>query len=433
MTTAPGPDGLSHEGMAKLLAVTRLLATAFELETLLATVTDAATAVLHAERCSVWLYDAAADELALSAASDIRAVRIPARHGIVGACAQARAPVFVADCYADPRFDPDVDRRSGFRTRCMLSLPLIDAAGTLVGVMQVLNRRDGVFDASDLPLAEALAAQCALALSRAQAVEAMTERERLVHELDLARAVQCATLPRALPHIPGYGLHATFLPAEQTGGDTYDVTAVPQGLLLVLGDAAGHGLGAALSVTQMHAMLKMAWRLGADLETAFREVNDLLSDTLADSRFVTAFIGLLDTQTHRVRYLSGGQGPILHWRADIGRIVHHRANSFPMGAMPLPAPRPAACIDLGPGDLLALVTDGVFEQSDGSGALFGVARVEQLLRDHHHESAAAIGTRLIDALRTYSRGTRQDDDITMLLVQRQPADAGAASAVIELT
>lgn len=420
MTTARGPDGLGQEGMAKLLAVTRTLATAFELEALLTAVTDAATEVLQAERCSVWLYDASTDELVLSVARDIREVRVASRHGIVGACAQARAPVFVPDCYADPRFDPDVDRRSGFRTRCMLSLPLIDAAETLIGVMQVLNRHDGVFEAADLPLAEALAAQCALALSRARAVEAMAERERLMHELGLARAVQCATLPRALPDVDGYSLHASFLPAEQTGGDTYDVTATSQGLLLVLGDAAGHGLGAALSVTQMHAMLRMAWRLGADLETAFREVNDLLSDTLADSRFVTAFVGLLDTTTHRLRYLSGGQGPILHWRADIGEFVHHRANSFPMGAMPLPAARPAACIDLGPGDLLALVTDGVFEQPDAAGAMFGVGGAEHLLRNSPDETAAAIGARLLGALQTFSRGVAQDDDITVLLVKRQP-------------
>lgn len=419
---------LSREALAKLLAVTRSLATAFELDALLAAVTEAAIDSLHAERCSIWLYDAAADELVLSIAWDLGSTRVPLSHGIVGACARSRAPVIVPDCYADSRFDQDIDRRSGFRTRCILSLPLVDAGARLIGVIQVLNRHGGVFGPDDLPLAEALAAQCALALSRARSIEALAERERLEHELDLARTVQRGTLPRALPQVPGYSLHSAFLPAEQVGGDTLDVAVLPQGLLLVLGDAAGHGLGAALSVMQMHAMLRMAWRFGADLETAFREVNDQLSETLADSRFVTAFVGLLDERTDRVRYISGGQGPILHWRADLGRCVHHRANSFPMGAMPLPSPRPAASIDLGPGDVLALMTDGIFEQSGPAGEIFGVARVEQLLQRHHHASAPEIGAQLLDAVKRFAGAAPQDDDVTLLLVKRE-----SAATVIELS
>jgi serine phosphatase RsbU (regulator of sigma subunit) len=96
-------------------------------------------------------------------------------------------------------------------------------------------------------------------------------------------------------------MHCTFLPASINGGDTYDLAQIDQGLLIVLGDASGHGIAPALSVTQMHAMLRMALRLGANLETAFRQVNDPLAATQADGRFVTAFIGQLDTRTHRLR------------------------------------------------------------------------------------------------------------------------------------
>ena len=76
-----------------------------------------------------------------------------------------------------------------------------------------------------------------------------------------------------------------------TGGDTFDLALVGDGLLVVLGDATGHGIAPALSVTQMHAMLRMAFRLGADLETAFMQVNNQLAETLAEDRFITAFIG----------------------------------------------------------------------------------------------------------------------------------------------
>jgi phosphoserine phosphatase len=411
---------LSRQDLETILAVTRALAAPFDLHTMLVAVTDAARRVLRAERSSVWLHDAAADELVLEVASDLRAARIPVGSGLVGACARERATINVPDCYADARFDPEVDRRSGFRTRCSVTLPLIDHRGSLIGVMQVLNRDGGVFGAADLALAEALAAQCAIALSRVRMTEALIEGERMRHELELARAVQLSSLPAGVPALAGYDMHASFLPASLTGGDTYDIAPTDRRLLLVIGDAAGHGIAPALSVTQMHAMLRMALRLGADLETAFRHVNDLLAATSDDGRFVTAMIGLLDTATHRLRYLSGGQAPILHFQAAPGACARYTSTSFPMGAMPIAKLKPPVAIDLAPGDILALLTDGIFEFADPQAAQFGVERVEQLLCAHHRESMPALAQRLLDAVRDFACGAPQEDDITMVLVKRAP-------------
>ena len=412
--------------MAAILAVTRALAAPFDLGTMLAEVTAAACRVLRAERSSVWLHDANNDEMVLEVASDIRQVRVPVGSGLVGACARERRLVNVPDCYADPRFDASVDRRSGFRTRCSLTLPLVDHEGGFVGVMQVLNKAQGVFDAADETLAQALAAQCAMALARVQLTAALLESEKMRQELELARVVQMSTLPAQLPVLPGYDMHATFLPASQTGGDTYDLALTAQGLLVVLGDATGHGIAPALSVTQMHAMLRMALRLGADLETAFRQVNDQLAATLPAGHFVTAFIGLLDAAAHRLRFLSGGQGPILHFCAAEGACVAYKATSFPMGAMPLAKLRPAIEISLAPDDVLVLLTDGIYEYEDATGAQFGVQRVEQVLREHHRGDSATLARHLLQAVRDFARGAPQDDDVTMVLLKRS-ANKGHAT------
>ena len=417
--TAPRPtQSLSRQDMEAILDVTRALAAPFDLMTMLATVTAAARQVLRAERSSVWLHDAATDELVLEVADDIRHVRVPVGTGLVGVCARDRVAINVPDCYADPRFDPAVDRRSGYRTRCSLTLPLVDHDGSLVGVMQVLNKQAGVFDAADEALANALAAQCAVALARVRLTEALIEGEKLRQELELARVVQMSTLPSVMPSVPGYDVCGTFLPAAATGGDTYDLACIEQGLLVVLGDATGHGIAPALSVTQMHSMLRMAFRLGADLETAFGQVNDQLAATLPDDRFITAFVGLLDAVAHEVRYLSGGQAPILHFQAASGECVRHGPTGFPLGAMALPVRRAAASIALAPGDLLVLLTDGVFEYFEPGGEAFGEARVETVLREHHRASTAALSARLLDAVRAFARGAPQQDDLTMVLVKR---------------
>jgi phosphoserine phosphatase len=413
---------LSGDGLERILAVTRALAAPFELTALLGEIVTAAESILHAERASVWLLDAEANELVVRVADDIRDIRIPLGSGLVGTCARDRRVINVPDCYADPRFDPSTDRRTGFRTRCSLTLPLIDHRDALVGVMQVINGRRGPFDDDDEALAQALAAQCAVALTRVRMTQAALDGERLRQELELARTVQLSSLPATMPVVAGYDLHGEFMPADATGGDTYDLALTPQGLLAVVGDATGHGIAPALAVVQMHAMLRMALRLGADLGTAFRQVNDQLAATLPDGRFVTAFVGLIDPATHCLRFLSGGQGPILHLRACEGTVAGYRATSFPMGAMPLSTLRPPVEIELAPGDVLAVLSDGIYEYEDPDGEQFGRPRVEAVLRRFGHESMASLCGRLLEAVRLFARGRPQQDDITAVLVKRRLAD-----------
>jgi phosphoserine phosphatase RsbU/P len=413
------PSRLSLQDMEALLSVTRALAAPFDLHTMLEAVAAAACRLLRAERASVWLHDADRNELYVEVASDLQALRMPVGVGLVGLCAHERRPINVPDCYAEPRFNPAVDRDSGFRSRCILTLPLIDHQGALVGVMQVLNKLDGVFDADDEPLALALSAQCAVALSRVRMTQALIAAELMRQEVQLASAMQRSTLPARMPQVEGYAMHGEFLPASLTGGDTYDLALIDQGLLVVLADATGHGVAPALSVTQMHAMLRMAFRLGASLETAFRQVNDQLAQTLPDSRFVTACIALLDARAHRLRFLSGGQAPMLHYRAEAGRCTRYRATSFPMGAMPLGSLAPPVEIELAPGDWFVLLSDGAFEAADAAGVPFGEARVEALVHAMHTADPAELAARLVAELRLHTAGQSQEDDITTVLLKRQ--------------
>lgn len=413
--------GLSAEDLEAILGVTSALAAPFDLMTMLGEVVAAAKQVLQAERGSVWLHDPETDELVLRVATGIAPVRVPSGSGLVGACARERRIINVPDCYADPRFDPGVDRASGYRTRCMLTLPLVDHKDVLVGVMQVLNKAGGAFDADDERLAAALAAQCAVALQRVRMTEAVIEGEKMRQALEMARVVQMSTLPASMPALPGYDVAGLFRPAELTGGDTYDVAAIDQGLLVVLGDATGHGIAPALSVTQMHAMLRMAFRLGAGLDAAFLQVNNRLAETLADDRFITAFIGLVDPAAHRLRFHSGGQGPVFHFRAAALAFDRYKPTSFPLGAMPLPRLRPPVELELAPGDMLVLLSDGFYETTDAAGEAFGEDRVEAIVREHHGERAADLLARLEREVRAYARGAPQEDDMTAVLVKRVAA------------
>ena len=413
---------LSTRDLEAILDVTKALAAPFDLTTMLGEVVAAAKQVLHAERGSVWLYDEAQGELVLEVATGIAPVRVPWEAGLVGACARSRQIINVPDCYADPRFDSTVDKASGYRTRCMLTLPLVDHKGVLVGVMQVLNKIGGAFDRDDEALATALAAQCAVALQRVRMTSALIEGEKMRQALEMAREVQMSTLPSRMPALRSYDLGTLFRPAELTGGDTYDLSLLERGLVIVLGDATGHGIAPALSVTQMQAMLRMAFQLGASLETAFIEVNNRLAETLAEDRFITAFIGLLDPVTHRLRFQSGGQGPILHYRAASRTFERYRPTSFPLGAMTLTTLRPAIELWLRPGDILAIVSDGVFEQEDRAGEPFGEARAQEVIGAHAGGTMADLAAKLLARVGQFADGAPQEDDMTAILLRRAPDD-----------
>lgn len=413
----PGRD------LQAILEVTSLLATPFDLMTMLEAVVKAAKQVLHADRGSVWLLDSATNELVLEVATGIHPVRVPVGAGLVGVCARTREIINVPDCYADPRFDAAVDRASGYRTRSMLTLPLVDHQGVLVGVMQLLNKAGGVFDPSDELLATALAAQCAIALQRVRMMAALIEGEKMRRELEMAREVQMSTLPATMPALAGYDVSGRFEPADQTGGDTFDVALVDGRLLIVLADATGHGIGPALSVTQMHAMLRLALGLGTELDTVYTAVNNRLADTLPADRFITAFIGVLDPSTHRLRFHSGGQGPILKFSAAKGACERYAPTSFPLGAMPLSSPPPSKTLDMEPGDILVLLSDGIFECRNPDGDAFGERRVGEVVLAHSGQTSDQLLRALLGAARTFSSGAPQEDDMTLLLVKRA-VDAG---------
>lgn len=416
---APGVTArLSAAGVEAILAVTRALAAPFDLHTMLELVTAEASAVLRAERASVWLCDAARNELFIEVARDLGALRMPVGMGLAGLCARDRVLINVPDCYADARFNRAVDEKTGFRSRCCLTVPLVDHHGDLVGVLQVLNKVRGSFDAADEALAEAVAAQCATALARARMTDDLLAARLLRQEMELASSVQRSTLPETMPKVPGYEMHAVFRPASLTGGDIFDLATLDQGLLILLGDATGHGLAPALSVMRMHAMLRMAFSMGADLETAYRHVNDLLVSDRADAGLVTACIALLEPARHRLRLLSGGQGPILHFDARAQSCTRYGPNGLPLGAMPIAHLRPTVELSMAPGDWFVLLSDGVYECASPAGALLGRQRVEEVVRAGADGSPAELIDRLLAEVASHGAGAPQDDDITMVVLKR---------------
>ncbi len=398
---------------------------------------DALRDVLSAERASVFQYDSLDHTLFATRAHGLPDdLRLSADLGIVGEAAKSRRIVNIPDAYSDARFNPAVDRATGFRTRCLLTIPLVDPDGTLVGVAQVLNKSQGeggVFTAEDEMLAGHLAAQAAIALKRSALLDAQIQKEKMEADLKIARSIQMSAMPKHVPKVPGYEIACRFEPADETGGDAFDVIdlgALPRpegehevshGYQLFMGDATGHGVGAALSVVQVLAMIRMACRLHSALDDVAFHVNEQLCRDLPAGRFVTAFLGRLIPERHELEWVSAGQAPLLFLKvgdASMPESLAMAANGMPFGIDEGFSTEVAAPIRFGEGDVFALLSDGYYETMNPQGALFGVARVVDTLRAHQHESADAMLDALLVAIEEFSSGAGQDDDRTAVLIKR---------------
>ena len=414
-------DSGDTHALRQILEVTRKLAAPFDLDTMLTEVVDASREVLNADRGTVFLYDEDANELVVRVGTGLDQIRIPADKGIVGESAQTRTLINVPDCYADERFNRAIDKQTGYRSRCMLTVPLIGYEESLVGVLQILNKNEGVFDETDEFVAQALAAQAAVVLHRAKITEQIIASERLDREISVARDVQMGTLPKDMPRIDGYEFGGAFAPTDQTGGDLYDFVPLDdKRLFLLMGDATGHGIGPALSATQVRAMLRVAIRLDSSLDDAFVHINDQLCDDLPDDRFVTGFFGLLDAATHTVRFHSGGQGPIMHYQAEMAEFAWHPATTFPLGYMPQSDLQPPIVSELEPGDILGLISDGIYEYENEHGAQFGRQGVIRVIDNNPDASAQDLVDKIMAAAREHGGTAPQADDITIVLARRLP-------------
>jgi phosphoserine phosphatase RsbU/P len=406
--------------LRRVLEVTRKLSAPFDLDTMLSEVVDAARSVFDADRGTVFLYDPPSHELVVRVATGLDHIRIPADQGIVGECATTRSLINVPDCYADERFNPAIDRETGYTTRCMLTLPLIGFEDSLIGVLQILNKRGGPFDEQDEFVASALAAQAAVVLHRAKIIQTMIATERLDREITVARDVQMGTLPKHMPQMDGYDFAGAFSPTDQTGGDLYDFVPLAENrLFLLMGDATGHGIGPALSATQVRAMLRVALRLNADLDNVFVHINDQLVEDLPENRFVTAFFGLLDANTHTVKFHSAGQGPILHYRATSRDYDWHEPSTFPLGYMAQKNLGRPVALQLAPGDILGLISDGIYEYENEAGVQFGQQGVAAVIDNMPAGSAQELVSAIMQAAREHGGTAPQADDITIVLAKRE--------------
>ncbi|MGR9106369.1 MAG: PP2C family protein-serine/threonine phosphatase [Gammaproteobacteria bacterium] len=414
-------SGLSPQinDLLRILEISRHQAMTIDLQSLLAEIEIAASEILNCDRATVFVYDSEHDELYSCVESRAEFVHIRADQGIAGASFQSGLLLNIQDAYADPRFNPDVDRETGFRTRNMLVSPLVLSNNENLGVIEVLNKHHGDFTSHDELLLETFAAQSAVSLHRQFLMEEFGEQKRLQSELAIAKQIQRGLLPKASPELQGFEIAGWNQPAEETSGDFYDFQRLKdEALIFIIADVAGHGVGPALLAAQCSALQRAVFSMGCELEESLTRINQLLCEDIPSDRFATAFLGRVDAAQNRIQATSAGHEPVYIYRAANRAVEQFAIGGPPLGIIENCVYDEWQTIRLEKDDILVALTDGFLEAEDCHGNRFGSQGIADAIKTAASLSAENIIEFLRDALTRHIQGTRQADDLTAIVIKK---------------
>ena len=297
----------------------------------------------------------------------------------------------------------------------VIPMQLQDDIKGVIALGEKLSREQ--YSTTDLEFLTSLANMAVIALENARLFQEALEKQRLEHELMIARDIQKGLLPSVLPQVTGIDIAATNISSLQVGGDYYDVIPMSdERFLIAIGDVSGKGSPAALLMANLQATIRALVPLDLTLSELTGRVNDLMCQNTGGNKFVTFFWGILDSVARTLTYVNAGHNyPYLfHANGKITRLDH---GGMILGIMETLTPYEEGTVPLLPGDTLVLFTDGVSEAMSRDSEEFGEERLEQTFRENGNAGAAEIIEAVHRRIQEFTAGTSQSDDITMMVIK----------------
>jgi len=338
------------------------------------------------------------------------AVRLKVGKGLIGWCVKTGQGVIVSDVTTDPRYMNARDQ-----TRSEMVAP-IRIGSEVIGAFNLESDEQDAYEAEDMELLTAFASQAAVAIERTRLHEEVLEKRRLEEEVTIGQRIQRTFLPERNPELPNFDIAGANYSSELVGGDYYDfIRIADQQMGIVVGDVSGKGIAAALIMASFRASLIAEIRNNYAIRTIMTKVNRLLWESVEADRFVTALYGVLDITARRFTYVNAGHNPGFLYRAAADRFDSLDATGPLLGTLQTVSFKERT-VEIAPGDVLVLYTDGVTEAMNGSQEFFGEERLQEVVRRKKAEPAALVVRGIWDAVREFRQGD-QDDDLTIVVLK----------------
>ena len=404
----------------QLIEASKVLNSTLDLDKLLSIILETALGAVDGDRGTVYLIDETKQNLWSKVLKGTELVRIelPTGKGIAGYVAATGDTLNITDAYLDPRFNPEVDKKTGYHTGTILCMPMKNKDGKIIGVFQLLNKRAGAFTADDESIIAALSIHAALAIENARLYEEEKAFMRMREEVRLAAQIQYELLPKTFPSIPGYDIAGKSIPAQMVGGDYFDFVPMEgKRLAVCLGDVTGKGLPASLLMANVQATVRGQSLTSASAKECIVRSNTLLYRSTSSEKFVTLFFGILNPSTHGLQYCNAGQDhpflfsrhPEAPRRLDVGGTVLGIIDGYPFSE---------ESVVIGKGDVLVIYSDGIAEAMNEREEQFGEEELAAVIKKHKHRTSAQLIDEIIAATKAHAAGYPQSDDITIVVLKR---------------
>jgi sigma-B regulation protein RsbU (phosphoserine phosphatase) len=418
-------DKVSREvrNLNSLLDISRALGAEMHLDSLLPVIIKKTTEIMDAERSSLFFYDSDSDELWSKVAEGVEEIeiRFPSGLGIAGDVAKTLKTANIPDAYDDPRFNREFDKKTNFRTKAILCMPITTRKGELIGVIEVLNKIDGgEFGERDEKLLEALCTQAGVAIVRARLTEAFIEKQRIEESIKLAGDIQMGMIPTKFPAFPDrkdFDLSAGIVPAKEVGGDFYDFFLIDKKhLCFVIGDVSDKGVPAALFMALTKSQIKGSSSRRRTPGDVLMRANNYLCQENESGMFCTLFYGILDTETGEVKYANAGHTAPYLINSD------GKSNPIPItGDMALGVmediPFQTSTVNMTKESSIYLFTDGVNEAMNEDQEEYSLDRLESFLEKKKNRSVSDIVDDSLNNVKLFVGTAPQSDDITVLVLK----------------
>ena len=410
------------ERLSNCIEIANLINSELSIGKLLSNVMEATKKAFSADAASMLLIDDKTGDLTFQIAlgdvgDEIKEIyRLKKGQGIAGLVAENGIPLNLEDVYNHPKFSYDYDKKTNYRTRAMLCVPL-KVSGKIIGVIQVINNltKPFIFSDEELEMLVTISSSAAVAVDTARMHKIILKRQTLERDLKLAKEVQKSFLPKALPVIDNYRFAALNQPALEIGGDFYNFFRLPANKLgIVLGDVSGKGISASLFMARLTSDLQYYTLLYPEPKELLTQINKVLYERAKRGMFVTLVYMLLDTIENRIQIANAGHVfPVYSDARETWLMGHHNKKGPPLGIIP-DVEYAQEIFELEENSSVTLYTDGVIEAKNSDGELFGIKKLLKEIEVQPNDPDLIVKG-ITNKVDRFTKTEGRSDDLTLLV------------------
>ena len=400
-----------------LLDITKTISRSLDLEEVLNLVMDTLGSLLPYDAAGIYLMDGGEEHPFKSKALrgyqisfDLIEPRLKLGEGLIGTVAQTGNAIISPDVSKDTRYF-----RARERTKSEMVAPIISNDG-VIGAFDLESDRLNAYTEDDLEILRLLTSQVAIIIEKVRLHEEVVEKKRIQAQLDIARQVQLELLPADDPVVEGFDISAYVFPTEEVSGDYYDWVRIYQDQIgIVVADAVGKGIPAALLMAFLRASLRSGIQTGFAPHVALGNVSELLRESIEDNQFITAIYGILDSTNGSFVFANAGHNPPLRVKGN-GEYRYIPYGDLPLG-MFADQHYHQHFLRFEPGDVVVIYTDGVTEAANPGGEEYGQERLAKRVLEGIELPAKKMIEHIRKGLADFTEEKFLEDDGTLFIIK----------------